>query len=38
MRAANVIGIPVLDHVLVTRDELWYYSMFFRGTLPNVST
>jgi DNA repair protein RadC len=38
MRAANVIGIPVLDHVIVTRDELRYYSMFSRGTLPNVST
>ena len=36
MRAANIIQIPVLDHVIVTRDALVYHSMFGRGTLPNV--
>lgn len=36
MRAANIIGIPVLDHVIVTRDEFVYYSMFRQGSLPNV--
>jgi DNA repair protein RadC len=36
MRAANIIGIPILDHVIVTRDEFAYYSMFSQGTLPNV--
>ncbi len=38
MRAANIIGIPVLDHVIVTRAEFAYYSMFNQGTLPNVSS
>jgi DNA repair protein RadC len=36
MRAANIIQIPVLDHVIVARDALVYHSMFVRGTLPNV--
>jgi DNA repair protein RadC len=36
MRAANILQIPVLDHVIVTRDPLVYHSMFVRGTLPNV--
>jgi DNA repair protein RadC len=36
MRAANIIGIPVLDHVIVTRDAFVYHSMLNRGTLPSV--
>ena len=36
MRAANILQIPVLDHVIVTRDALVYHSMFVQGTLPNV--
>jgi len=37
MRAANLLVIPVLDHVIVTRDEHRYYSMFDQGTLPAPS-
>jgi DNA repair protein RadC len=36
MRAANILQIPVLDHVIVTRDPAVYHSMFVQGTLPNV--
>jgi DNA repair protein RadC len=35
MRAANTIGIRVLDHLIVTCDELRYYSMYSAGTLPS---
>jgi DNA repair protein RadC len=34
MRACDVLGIPVLDHVIVTRDPGRYHSMVDRGTLP----
>lgn len=37
MRAAEIIGIPVLDHVIVTRHPMRAHSMFERGTLPRVS-
>lgn len=37
MRAANAIAIPVVDHVIVTRDEAKYHSMYASGTLPEVS-
>jgi hypothetical protein len=33
---AKVIGVPLLDHVIVTRDARRYHSMFERGTLPSV--
>lgn len=36
MQAANIIGIPVLDHVIVTRYAGRYHSMFESGTLPRV--
>jgi DNA repair protein RadC len=36
VRVANILQIPVLDHVIVTRDPAVYHSMFARGTLPNV--
>jgi DNA repair protein RadC len=34
MRACDVLGIPVLDHVIVTRDPGRYHSMVDSGTLP----
>ena len=37
MRVADVVGIPVVDHVIVTRDPVRYYSMHERGALPRVS-
>jgi DNA repair protein RadC len=36
MRAGNIIGIPILDHVIVTHDPRCYHSMHERGTLPSV--
>jgi DNA repair protein RadC len=36
MRAANVVTIPVLDHIIVTRDMHHYHSMSEQGTLPKV--
>jgi DNA repair protein RadC len=36
MRAAKIVGVPVLDHVIVTRDERCFHSMFERGTLPTT--
>ena len=36
MRAAKVRSVPVLDHVIVTRDRSRYHSMFERGTLPCI--
>jgi len=35
-RAAKTVGIPVLDHVIVTRQAGRYHSMLDRGTLPQV--
>jgi DNA repair protein RadC len=37
MRAANLIGIPILDHIIVTRDRQPYHSMYERGTLPVIA-
>jgi DNA repair protein RadC len=34
--AGKLLGIPVLDHVIVTRDSRRWYSMYERGTLPSV--
>jgi hypothetical protein len=36
MRAADVITILVLDHVIVTADPRCYYSMFASGSLTKV--
>jgi DNA repair protein RadC len=36
MRAAKIRCVPVLDHVIVTRHERRYHSMFERGTLPRI--
>ena len=33
MRAAEILTIPVVDHVIVTRDSARYHSMLERGTL-----
>jgi DNA repair protein RadC len=32
--AGRVLGIPVLDHIIVTRDSRHWHSMFTRGTFP----
>jgi DNA repair protein RadC len=34
MAAGRVLGIPILDHVIVTRDSRCWHSMHARGTLP----
>jgi DNA repair protein RadC len=36
MRAGKILCLPVLDHIIVTRDEHRYHSMFERGTLPSI--
>ena len=36
MRAAKILALPILDHVIVTRDRARFHSMFQRGTLPCV--
>jgi DNA repair protein RadC len=36
MLAAKILSVPVLDHVIVTRDPRRYHSMFEQGTLPSV--
>ena len=36
MIAGKVLCIPVLDHVIVTRNQHRYHSMYERGTLPNI--
>jgi hypothetical protein len=38
MRAGEVIGVPVVDHVIVTRNANVYQSMFERGTLPRLDS
>jgi DNA repair protein RadC len=38
MRAANVVNMRVLDHIIVTRDEHRYHSLLNSGTLPSPST
>jgi DNA repair protein RadC len=34
MAAGKLLGIPVLDHVIVTRDPRRWHSMLTRGTMP----
>ncbi len=34
MAAGRLLGIPVLDHIIVTRDSRRWHSMLTRGTLP----
>jgi DNA repair protein RadC len=34
MAAGRVLGIPVVDHIIVTRDSRRWLSMFQHGTLP----
>lgn len=36
MRVGKFLGVPVMDHVIVTADRLRYYSMYDRGTLPVI--
>jgi hypothetical protein len=36
VRAAKVSCMPVLDHLIVTRNPQRYHSMFERGTLPVI--
>jgi DNA repair protein RadC len=36
MLAGKILCIPVLDHLIVTRNPHRYHSMFERGTLPTV--
>jgi hypothetical protein len=37
MRGAKILCVPILDHVIVTRDARRYHSMFERGTLPSIA-
>jgi DNA repair protein RadC len=34
--AGKILSVPVLDHVIVTRNPLRYHSMFEKGTLPGI--
>ena len=34
MKAGRILGIPVIDHVIVTRDSRRWHSMHDQGTLP----
>jgi hypothetical protein len=34
VRVGAVLDIPVMDHIIVTRDRARYHSMHERGTLP----
>jgi DNA repair protein RadC len=34
MAAGRILGIPVVDHIIVTRDSRRQHSMLSRGTLP----
>jgi len=34
MAAGKLLGIPVVDHIIVTRDSRRWHSMLSRGTLP----
>ena len=36
MAAGRVLGIPILDHIIVTRDSRISHSMLSRGTLPRL--
>jgi DNA repair protein RadC len=36
MLAGKILCIPVLDHLIVTRNPHRYHSMFERGMLPTV--
>jgi DNA repair protein RadC len=36
MRAGKILSLPVLDHLVVTRNPNRYHSMFERGTLPSI--
>jgi DNA repair protein RadC len=36
VRAAKILCMPVLDHLIVTRNPYVFHSMFERGTLPAV--
>ena len=38
MRAGNAVAIPVLDHIIVTREAHRYHSMFEEGTLPQLES
>lgn len=38
MRAANVVGIPIVDHVIVTAVPNRYHSMHIAGTMPRVGS
>jgi DNA repair protein RadC len=37
MAAGRVLGIPVVDHIIVTRDSRRWHSMLSRGTMPHES-
>jgi DNA repair protein RadC len=34
MAAGTLLGIPIVDHIIVTRDSRRFHSMLSRGTLP----
>lgn len=38
MAAGKVLGIPVIDHIIVTRDAHRWHSMLSRGTLPALAS
>jgi DNA repair protein RadC len=36
VRAADILCLPIVDHVIVTRDQACSYSMVDRGTMPRA--
>jgi DNA repair protein RadC len=34
MAAGKLVGIPVVDHIIVTKDSRRWHSMMARGTMP----
>jgi DNA repair protein RadC len=36
MAAGKLLGIPVVDHIIVTRDSRRFHSMVSHGTMPNI--
>jgi hypothetical protein len=36
MAAGRLLGIPVVDHIIVTKDSRSWHSMLSRGTLPEL--
>ena len=38
MRAADLVGLPIVDHVIVTRDERHFHAMHAHGTAAKLTS